>query len=138
MPDHAKTTDGRSVPNGALSVNLELQGSTARVAPVGDLDLATNGELERVLRDLQGKESIVHLVLDLRGLRFLDSTGLATIIRADAAARRDGFNMALIKAPPNVHRVFVLSGLDRHLVIVDEPDELVPPEGRSPSTPADS
>jgi hypothetical protein len=37
------------------------------------------------------------VMLDLRELRFIDSTGLRLILEIDAMAREDGFNFALVR-----------------------------------------
>jgi anti-anti-sigma factor len=37
-------------------------------------------------------------VIDLRGLRFMDSTGLRLLVRLDAEARSDGFSFSIIDA----------------------------------------
>lgn len=97
----------------------------------GELEVSTCSRVRQTLEELATNATVAHVVLDLRGVRFLDSAGLQTIVRADAAARRDGHNLALVKAPPSVHRVFVLSGLDTQMVIVDDPEELAPPGDRT-------
>jgi anti-anti-sigma factor len=86
------------------------QTDTARILALhGELDLASVTELvdraEAALRE--GGP----LVLDLRGLRFIDSTGLGAVARIDRAARRAGTNLALVAGPANVQRVFEISGM---------------------------
>jgi anti-sigma B factor antagonist len=102
-----------------LEVDREHEG--ARVRPIGDLDLATVGQLERRLGDLidAGVRSIV---LDLRGLSFIDSTGLSLAMRWTRAAEQDGFAFSLIQGGRPIRRVFELSGMARrvHFVTPDE------------------
>jgi anti-anti-sigma factor len=53
-------------------------------------------------------------VLDLRGVAFMDSTGLRLVMRQEAAARADGRTFALIPGPRAVQRIFeVAQMLDR-------------------------
>jgi anti-anti-sigma factor len=67
------------------------------------------------------------LVLDLRGVRFIDSTGLAELIAADTRIRRDGRRLILVVAPGPVERLFALARLDRHFeTAVRPPDALAP------------
>ena len=54
-------------------------------------------------------------MLDLRGLRFMDSTGLRLVIRWDTAAKEDGFEFAIVPGIEVVDRVFRLTGMDEHL-----------------------
>ena len=63
-------------------------------------------------------------MVDLRKLAFLDSTGLESIIRLDAVARREGFEFAVVRGPRAVERLFAVMQLDRRLTIVDDPAEL--------------
>jgi anti-anti-sigma factor len=49
--------------------------------------------------------------LDLRGLEFIDSTGMGVIVRLNREARVRGIQLRLRRGPRPVHRVFELSGL---------------------------
>ena len=51
-----------------------------------------------------------HVVLDLRGVTFSDSTGLHLVLEADAASRTQGWEFGLIGGPAGVQRVFDLTG----------------------------
>jgi anti-anti-sigma factor len=86
----------------------------------GELDLASAEELETHLKQLESSEPDV-LVLDLRELDFMDSTGLRTVIAADARARERGARLVVVRAPDEVDRVFRLTRMDQHLELVDEP-----------------
>jgi anti-anti-sigma factor len=89
------------------------QRDEVRVRPVGSLDLATVKVLEDQLVELR-EAGFRRFVLDLAELSFMDSTGLRLILRWDAEARGDGFDLGLIAGPPPVQRVFELTGtLDR-------------------------
>jgi anti-sigma B factor antagonist len=85
------------------------QREEVRVRPVGALDLSTVKVLEDQLVELSGA-GFHRLILDLRALSFMDSTGLRLILRWDAEARKDGFELGLIAGPPPVQRVFELTG----------------------------
>ena len=52
-------------------------------------------------------------MLDLRGVTFLDSTGLHLVLEADAASRAQGWEFGLIGGPAHVQRVFDLTGRAR-------------------------
>jgi anti-sigma B factor antagonist len=96
--------------NGSGDVLLSVQ---------GEVDLATAPELEAALeRGLQGTAR--RLVVDLRGVEFLDSSGLSLLVRHDRLARSAARRLVVIKGPPHVHQVFELTGLSDHLTIVDD------------------
>jgi anti-anti-sigma factor len=87
---------------------------------VGELDLDTAHEVEQQLVALH-ESGCDSLVLDLRGLRFMDSTGLRLVIRWDNAASEEGFKFAIVPGIEVVHRVFQLTGMDQHLTVVEPP-----------------
>lgn len=74
----------------------------------GELDIATTPQLDRTLRapELQARL----LVLDLRELAFMDSSGVHVIVDASLRARRVGRRLLLLRGPPNVDRMFALTG----------------------------
>lgn len=76
-----------------------------RVAPSGELDMATTPRLEETIRELR-ESGFDHVVVDLRQLSFLDSTGLRLLLHLTAAAREDSHRLELIAGPPEVQRVF--------------------------------
>ena len=91
-----------------------------RLALSGELDLSSAGQIEDVLKDLEAAGPEV-LVLDLRDLTFMDSTGLRVMVSADARARDASRRLVIVQGPETVHRVFRITGLDDHLEIVESP-----------------
>ena len=67
-------------------VDVEPARESVRVAPVGELDIATVDKLQAEVARLL-ETGFAKIVLDLRGVRFLDSTGLRLVLELDAAAR---------------------------------------------------
>jgi stage II sporulation protein AA (anti-sigma F factor antagonist) len=65
------------------------------------------------------------LVLDLRGLEFIDSTGLRMLVQLDRLAERQGIDFTVLCADGQVKFVLKETGLDRILPIVD-PAGVVP------------
>ena len=64
-------------------------------------------------------------LLDLRGLTFIDSTGLRMLVQLDAVARHDGFDFAVLCGYGQVREVLRATGLDGMLPLFD-PDGTVP------------
>ena len=91
--------------------------ATAIVSVHGDLDLATVAELDDQL-GAAWDTGQPHICLDLSSATFIDSTGILSILRADARAQQAGRKMTLVEAAPDVHRVFTVLGLHRHLTFV--------------------
>jgi anti-sigma B factor antagonist len=100
-----------------FDVEVERRENYAIVRPVGDLDLAVVDEVEAALRPLEIEFGEV--VIDLRAVEFLDSTGLRAILSADARSRSNGFNLRLINGSEQVQKVLALTGMDRRLPLID-------------------
>jgi anti-sigma B factor antagonist len=79
----------------------------------GELDLESAGELDRQLEEVAAT-SPGRLLIDLSDLEFMDSTGLAVMVRAQRSARDNGHSLSLRPGPTQVQRLFELTGvLDR-------------------------
>jgi anti-sigma B factor antagonist len=84
------------------------------VAPHGELDMATVGGVEQELARAK-KGGAGRLVLDLRGLSFMDSSGLHLVSRWHADASQDGFVFEIVPGPPVIQRVFELAQMTHGL-----------------------
>ena len=60
------------------------------------------------------------LVLDLRGLTFMDSTGVRLILQAREHALRHGAELVVVRGDATVMRVLELIGLEAQLDFVDD------------------
>jgi anti-anti-sigma factor len=87
-----------------LRVEVHPERDVVRVAPVGELDRATVPQLRAQIDELR-ESGFEHLVLDLRQLTFMDSSGVALILDEDLCARRDGRDFVLISGAPAIQRV---------------------------------
>jgi len=92
-----------------LRCDVAVERDRARVSPAGELDIATAPQLEEALRPLLRPDG-VRVVIDLRRLSFIDSTGLKLILRCNEAARRSALGFGLIAGPPAVQRIFEVTG----------------------------
>src|SRR4051794_22641361 len=85
--------------------------------PSGDLDMSTVPDLEAQLRAALGGGAR-RIVVDLRGLDFMDSTGITLVTRYNNESRRDGFDFALVEGHPRIQRLFDLTGLGEYFTFV--------------------
>lgn len=89
----------------------------------GELDVSGASALQQALVGLDHDPPHV-LALDLRGLAFIDSSGLRAILAADDAARREGRRVILIEGPPGVQEVFRVTLLEERFQFVERPEDL--------------
>jgi anti-anti-sigma factor len=92
-----------------------------RLALAGEFDLSNASQVEDALKEAETDRPSL-LVIDLRELTFMDSTGLRVMVSADARARDDSRRLVVVQGPESVHRVFRITGLDDHLDIVETPE----------------
>ena len=104
-----------------LRCELHPERGTVRVRAVGSLDMATAPRLDQQLIELH-EAGWNLIVVDLGGLSFMDSSGLRLLLRWDAIARQDGFNLQFAPGPPPVQRVFELTGMTERLPFIGPPD----------------
>jgi anti-sigma B factor antagonist len=97
-----------SYPN--LDIDIDRRPTMTVVTVRGELDLATAARLDSALDTLIAED----LVLDLRPLTYLDSTGVRLLVQHDAAARTSGRRLRVVRGPV-ADRVFELTELDRLL-----------------------
>jgi anti-anti-sigma factor len=111
-----------------LTVEARLHRRTALVALRGELDLVSVSKVAEVIDELAPRaDGVRHLVLDLRGLTFMDVSGLRELINQNEFARSNRHNLAVVRGTEAIQRVLRLTGVEDQLVLVDDPDDLVPP-----------
>jgi anti-sigma B factor antagonist len=116
-----------------FSVEEHNEGVAMVVAASGELDLRTSPELEERL-DRVFKTGVPLVILDLRGIEFMDSTGLRVLLTAHQRAHDTGKRFGLVRGAEQVERVLRLTGVRDLLTVVDAPEELlaagdIPPDG---------
>ncbi len=103
---------------GDLTLTSEREGAVQSICLFGELDQATaNAVHDELMRAEAGDASSV--VVDLSGLRFIDSTGIRLLVSAAARSRADSDRLALLRGGAAVQRALQLTGLEDHLPFAD-------------------
>ena len=118
MSTYSHPSDRAPLDDESLTCEVVPERDAVRVCPVGTLDLATGPVLEQQLAELRAS-GFRHLIVDLRGLAFMDSTGLQLMLRWEAASRADGFAIGFVPGSPEVQRVFELTGVLDSISFID-------------------
>jgi anti-anti-sigma factor len=108
----------------AFTVQLQPRADVALIVVTGELDIASAPELEQTLEQIHPERTKL-VIVDLRELEFMDSTGLNTIVRAHRRLAECDCELTLVKGPPQVQRLLDLTGVADRLRLVAEPDELL-------------
>ena len=89
----------------------------------GELDLPATAELEPELERLASAPGVDAVALDLRGLEFLDSSGLRLVVVAERRLREAGRRLVLVRGAQPVQRVFEITRMTERLEFVDAPEQ---------------
>ena len=109
-----------------LSLHVDREGETVFVRLAGELDLAAEVKLGELLADLTNEVDTHCVILDMRQVSFLDSSGLRILLVQEMRSRREGFDFALIPPRGEALRALEIAGV--HQLI-----ELRGESGRPPS-----
>ena len=110
-----------SFDHSGFSIETDQQAERLVVRPCGELDLATAPDLEDLVIGRLADGTPV--VLDLRGLSFMDSSGVRVLVAAHARASDGGGDLTIVRPARGsaVDRILEVSGIDQALQLVDEP-----------------
>ena len=98
----------------------------------GELDLAVADRLDAAI-DAAG-ESCAGLVIDLADCEFIDSTGIAMIVRAHHRFEGEGRRLVVCCPADQVERVLAITGLAEDGLVYESLDEAVAALKAAPTT----
>jgi anti-anti-sigma factor len=106
-----------------LQVSTARRGSLAVLTVVGEVDLDTAGTLadEAISASSTGA---AHLVIDLGGVTFLDSSGLKVLVATRKRTEQAGQGLSLVAVPRAVMRVLTVTALDQAFTFYDSVDDV--------------
>ena len=104
-------------------VEVNSEDHAVVISVSGELDLATSPALEQELERASSSATVV--IVDLRQLEFMDSTGLSVLVKAHQKAEELGQSFALVRGPQQVERLLSLTGVADRVRLVDTPEELL-------------
>lgn len=107
-----------------------LEGGICALTVRGELDLNTAPELEQPLEELLGDEQQTALLIDLSQCEFIDSTGIALIVRAWQRLDRDagaggGGRLVLCCFNHQVQRLLKITGVDASISTHEKRDAAI-------------
>jgi anti-anti-sigma factor len=102
-----------------FQARTERDGDRAIVRLDGELDMAGTFILEPALDELIADPPSEEVLFDLRGLEFVDSTGLTAIIGVNERLRQAGVATRFVRGSEDVQRIFAIAGFDDVLDFTD-------------------
>lgn len=89
----------------------------------GELDHCAAQDAMQSIEELAEEYLPRRCVLDLSGLTFMDSSGIAVILKADRLLRQSGASLALERPPQQVRKVLEVAGLTQVIPLCRETEE---------------
>jgi anti-anti-sigma factor len=119
----AQTQPGNKV-GAQCYVETARVGSAAYLVLIGELDLSCTERFRARVNDVIA-DSPEDVVVDLRSTTFVDSTGLALLLKLDSRSREEDFRLHVVRSQAEiVNAVFEASGVKNILPMCDAPPKL--------------
>jgi anti-anti-sigma factor len=97
---------------------------TVHVTVEGSLDLVRAYDFDDAMRRIE-RDAPGRLLLDLRPLDFLDTTGLSRLVAVRRRCRRAGRRLVLVRGSHAVQRLFALASVGEEFDMIRDPEELL-------------
>ena len=108
-----------------MTISVRQSGAAQVVEVEGDVDLDTSPNLRRALFDLMDKTP--KLAVNLRKVRYIDSSGIATLIEVLKSTQRLPMEFILFGLSPAVQDAFRLTHVNRIFRIVETEEQALTP-----------
>ncbi|HEY2631765.1 MAG TPA: STAS domain-containing protein [Solirubrobacteraceae bacterium] len=125
--------------NPYLTIEVTSGPKSQTIVLTGEADLLGAPKIEAALKDICAEESEL-VVIDLRSLTFIDSSGLHALMTGHAQCVAQGKELKVIPGPAPVQRLFEIAGMDEILPFTDAADLDIqaPHQAATPRTPRSS
>jgi len=94
-----------------LGVSSEYRESTLLVYISGDFDMAVSDNVRFHIDERLDEGRVKNIILDLKGVTFIDSSGLGVILGRYKRIGLTGGKMSIVGPQPPVQRILELSGV---------------------------
>jgi anti-sigma B factor antagonist len=98
-------------------------GALAVIALHGELDMSVTSRVAQAVDDALDADPLM-VVIDLRGLTFMDSSGLSQLVKAGRRCQTRGRRFLLIRGAPQIERLMAITGFDGYFPRISDLDHL--------------
>lgn len=106
-----------------LSVGTTRAGDTTILTPNGDIDINSQPDMAAALKNSASETGVQRLVVDLTGVPYMDSSGVATLIKASQDAKKRGHKLVLAAPQARVSSILQIAKLSTFFAIAPSVDE---------------
>ena len=106
-------------PNEELTINIDKRPEMTVISPMGEIDLSRAPAFRTNIAEVFA-EKPAKVVVDLRGVPYMDSSGVATLVEGMQLSNKAGTIFILVALQERVKSIFEIARLDTVFKIVDE------------------
>lgn len=104
-----------------ITITTEQRGDACVLFPVGDIDLSRSPVLRASMKDALN-DNPQRLVIELSGVSYMDSSGVATLVEAMQLSRKAGVGLVLCSLTERVKSIFEIARLEQVFTIAEDLD----------------
>ena len=107
-----------------MDIKIDRLEDAVIIKPQGEIDLHSSPQLRAILQE-KIKEGPREVLIDLGGVNYMDSSGLATLVEAFQAIKKEGKIMAIYGLTDTVKNILSITRLDEIFLIFDSQAEAI-------------
>src|ERR1044072_5150967 len=111
-------TQDELIADRGLTIEIRREADRVVLLLEGELDLENAAPLDERLLAAEGSDA-KQIVLDLRGLRFIDSSGLRSILLATKRSRQDSNRLGVLRGTGDVAGLLELTAINQSIDLLD-------------------
>lgn len=109
----------------SIGIGVQTQGELMFVSLTGELDQSTTDQVKLRLMTAMAVHDAKHIVFNLKGLSFMDSSGIGLILGRYNQIKALGGKVFVIGMNPTVTKVFHMAGLNQIITVIDDEAQMM-------------
>ncbi len=106
-----------------MEISTRQSGNATIVDVVGDIDLHNSREVRRVMLDAFQQKRAPRVIVNLKGVRYIDSSGVASLVEGLKVSRSMGSRLILFGLSPAAREVLELSRLAKVFEVYESEEQ---------------
>lgn len=106
-----------------MNLTVQTRGRTLIVYISGELDLVTAEQFRSEVDKLLDERPLVNLIVNLKGISFIDSSGLGVLLGRYKRITKGGGKMAIVQPQTQVQRILEFAGIPKLIKIYQQEAE---------------
>ena len=109
----------------SIGIGVQTQGELIFVNLTGELDQSTTDQVRIRLMTALAVHDVKHIVFNLKGLTFMDSSGIGLILGRYNQVKALGGKVFVLGMDTTVHKVFHMAGLNQIITVIDDETQMM-------------